>query len=119
MSIPEFNDIIEPNDQTEARREHLDKLREIVGNVYPNKFERTKISGDEDTISNLVAFTPIIEIVKQLKDATPEGAKPDQELKAQCPHFRSACGSAARDGQSGVRSFERRQKSFADLCSQR
>ena len=53
MKIAEFNDIIEPNDQTEARKEHLEKLREIVGNVYPNKFERTKISGEEDTITNI------------------------------------------------------------------
>ena len=45
MSIPEFNEIIEPNDQTEARKEHLKKLRELVGHVYPNKFDRTNITG--------------------------------------------------------------------------
>ncbi|MGI8640386.1 MAG: lysine--tRNA ligase [Pyrinomonadaceae bacterium] len=56
MNIPEFNEIIEPNDQTEARREHLEKLREIVGNVYPNKFERSNITGAEDTITRVVAF---------------------------------------------------------------
>ncbi|CAN5411541.1 lysine--tRNA ligase [soil metagenome] len=56
MSIPEFSEIIEPNDQTEARREHLEKLREIVGNVYPNKFERSNITGEEDTITRVVAF---------------------------------------------------------------
>ncbi|NJM53543.1 MAG: hypothetical protein HC846_09245 [Blastocatellia bacterium] len=53
MSIPEFDEIIEPNDQTEARREHLEKLSEIVGNVYPNKFDRTNITGAEDTIQTL------------------------------------------------------------------
>ena len=86
MNIPEFNDIIEPNDQTEARREHLEKLREIVGNVYPNKFERTKISGDEDTISNLLKFEAVAAIVGEIKDHISklnEGEKPDQEFKAQ------------------------------------
>jgi len=102
MSIPEFNDIIEPNDQTEARREHLDKLRTLVGNVYPNKFERTKISGDEDTISNLVNFAPIIEIVKELKAATPEGAKPDQELKAQLNEKLKAFGNVRISGRLAV-----------------
>ena len=82
MSIPEFNEIIEPNDQTEARREHLDKLRDVIGNAYPNKYERSNVTGAEDTISNVVNFAPIIEIVKELKDNTPENEKPDQELKA-------------------------------------
>lgn len=60
MTIP----FIEENDQTTARREHLDALRDLVGNVYPNKFERSEIveSGREDTISAIVekfrAFEP-------------------------------------------------------------
>jgi hypothetical protein len=29
-----------PNDQTEARREHLERLRDLIGNVYPNKYRR-------------------------------------------------------------------------------
>jgi lysyl-tRNA synthetase, class II len=81
MSIPEFDEIIEPNDQTEARREHLEKLRAIIGNAYPNKFERSRISGDEDTVTNVVHFAPVAEIAKQLRDNTPEGEKPNQELK--------------------------------------
>ena len=40
MSIPAFNEIVEPNDQTEARREHLERLRDLIGNVYPNKYRR-------------------------------------------------------------------------------
>src|SRR6185295_8728327 len=49
MSIP----FIEDNDQTQARREHLESLRALVGNVYPNKFERSRIVDPEreDTIS--------------------------------------------------------------------
>jgi lysyl-tRNA synthetase class 2 len=52
LSIP----FIEDNDQTSARREHLEALRELVGNVYPNKFERTEVvePGREDTISSIV-----------------------------------------------------------------
>ncbi|MGI8884882.1 MAG: hypothetical protein ACR2IA_11645 [Pyrinomonadaceae bacterium] len=65
MSISEFNDIIEPNDQTEARREHLNKLRDLIGNVYPNKYERSRISGAEDTISSVLSFEPVMELVKQ------------------------------------------------------
>src|SRR5688572_13894558 len=52
MPIP----FIEDNDQTAARREHLEALRELVGNVYPNKFERSRIvdAGKEDTITAIV-----------------------------------------------------------------
>jgi lysyl-tRNA synthetase class 2 len=52
LSIP----FIEENDQTAARRAHLEALRELVGNVYPNKFERSEIvePGREDTISSIV-----------------------------------------------------------------
>lgn len=62
MSLP----LIEENDQTIARRAHLDALRELVGNVYPNKFERSEIveQGREDTITSVVekfrAFEPKI-----------------------------------------------------------
>ena len=64
MSIP----FIEENDQTIARREHLDALRELVGNVYPNKFERSRIvdPGKEDTITAIVEkfrdFQPVEEL---------------------------------------------------------
>jgi hypothetical protein len=60
MSLP----FLEENDQTAARREHLEGLRQLVGNVYPNKFERSEIieTDREDTISGIVekfrAFEP-------------------------------------------------------------
>ncbi len=60
MSIP----FIEDNDQTSARRQHLEALRELIGNAYPNKFERSQIvePGKEDTITAIVekfcAFEP-------------------------------------------------------------
>ncbi len=52
MPIP----FIEQNDQVEARRQHLEALRELVGNVYPNKFDRSQVvePGSEDTISAIV-----------------------------------------------------------------
>ncbi|HEU4511251.1 MAG TPA: lysine--tRNA ligase [Pyrinomonadaceae bacterium] len=52
MSIP----FIEDNDQTIARRQHLDALHELVGNVYPNKFERSRVvdPNREDTITAIV-----------------------------------------------------------------
>ena len=52
MSIP----FIEENDQTIARRQHLDALHELVGNVYPNKFERSRVvdPNREDTITAVV-----------------------------------------------------------------
>ncbi len=84
MSIPEFSDIIEQNDQTAARREHLDKLRETVGNVYPNKFERSRVSGDEDTITNLLNFDPIKKIVNEIAEVVSklaEGERPPADVK--------------------------------------
>ncbi|HET7112227.1 MAG TPA: hypothetical protein VFI57_01230, partial [Pyrinomonadaceae bacterium] len=52
MSIP----FLEENDQTLARREHLHALKALVGNAYPNKFERTRIVDPEreDTITAVV-----------------------------------------------------------------
>ncbi len=53
MTVP----FIEENDQTRARHEHLDALRELVGNVYPNKFQRSDVSetpAGEDTITSIV-----------------------------------------------------------------
>jgi lysyl-tRNA synthetase class 2 len=54
MSTP----FIEDNDQTQARREHLWRIAQLVGNVYPNKFQRTNVTGSpegEDTITSVVA----------------------------------------------------------------
>jgi len=68
MSIPQFTEIVEPNDQTEARREHLETLRELIGNVYPNKFERSRVSGNEDTITRLLSFEPVSKIVKEITE---------------------------------------------------
>jgi len=77
MQIPQFDEIIEPNDQTRAREEHLAKLRELVGNVYPNRFERSCVTGDVDTITRIVNSPEIVEHIPQLA----EGERPSQEIK--------------------------------------
>ncbi len=71
MSVP----FIESNDQTEARREHLEELRKLVGNVYPNKFERSEVveAGREDTISSVAAK------FRAFEPNAPEGGRPAAE----------------------------------------
>jgi lysyl-tRNA synthetase class 2 len=64
---------IEDNDQTRARREHLEAISGIVGNVYPNKFERSRATGGEDTI------TAIIGKFKDKEPQSAEGQRPAQE----------------------------------------
>lgn len=84
MSIPEFEDIIEQNDQTEARLASLDAMRDLVGNVYPNRFARSAVSGTEDTISNVLGYAPIVEIVKEIKAVVAtlaERERPPAEIK--------------------------------------
>src|SRR3569623_1134901 len=84
MTIPEFEEIIEPNDQTAARREHLDALRDLVGNVYPNKFDRSRLTGREDTITHLLAWQPVVDASRDMADlkaTLKEGQRPPAELK--------------------------------------
>ncbi|MBK6749952.1 MAG: hypothetical protein IPG67_08080 [Acidobacteria bacterium] len=50
MSIPAFNEIIEQNDQTEARRASLEAIAHLVGNVS-EQIARVQVSGVEDTIT--------------------------------------------------------------------
>ncbi len=76
--------IIDGNDQVLARVEHLKALETLVGNSYPNKFERSRITGKEDSISNILAFEPIIEVVGEIKAhivTLNEGERPNPELK--------------------------------------
>jgi len=84
MSIPQFNEIVEPNDQTEVRREHLEALRKLVGNVYPNKFERSHISGTEDTITKLLNYEPVVRIADEMAQVVSklaERERPPAEIK--------------------------------------
>lgn len=82
-----YNDIIEQNDQTAARLEHLNAMRALVGNVYPNKFDRSRLTGSkegEDTISNILHFAPIIEATAEIREVVSklaERERPPAELK--------------------------------------
>lgn len=84
MNIPEFEEIISPSDQTDARHEHLEQLRDLVGNVYPNKFERSRISGSEDTITNLLCCESVAAITREIKEVISrlnENERPPVEIK--------------------------------------
>jgi lysyl-tRNA synthetase class 2 len=73
LSDTGLQNIIPDNDQTQARREHLEGLRQLVGNVYPNKFARSNVTesaAGEDTI------TSIVEGFKKYEPSVPEGQKP-------------------------------------------
>ena len=82
MNIPQFEEIVEPNDQTAARREHLEKLRELVGNVYPNKFERSKISGEADTISSLIRHEPVAAASREMADSPRDRTAPVEQISS-------------------------------------
>jgi lysyl-tRNA synthetase class 2 len=84
MSVPQFEEIIEPNDQTEARREHLARLRELIGNAYPNKFDRSRVSGTDDTITNVLKFEPIAAVATEIGEVVSklgERERPPAEIK--------------------------------------
>jgi lysyl-tRNA synthetase class 2 len=71
MPVP----FIEDNDQTQARLQHLEALRQLVGNVYPNKFERSQTVDPhrEDTI------TTIVEQYRSFAPEVQEGERPAPE----------------------------------------
>jgi lysyl-tRNA synthetase class 2 len=71
MSIP----FIEENDQTQVRRQHLEELRRLVGNVYPNKFERSRTTGVEDTITAIVENEEFKQYIPEVK----AGERPAQD----------------------------------------
>jgi len=82
--IPEFTEIIEQNDQTEARSEHLDALRDLVGNAYPNKFERSTLSGGEDTITAVLDHGLVADIAREMAEVRSklaERERPPADIK--------------------------------------
>jgi lysyl-tRNA synthetase, class II len=67
---------LEDNDQIQARREHLEALRRLVGNVYPNKFERSNVTENpagEDTI------TALVETFEKFEPRVADGQKPSAD----------------------------------------
>jgi lysyl-tRNA synthetase class 2 len=76
LSDTALQNIVPDNDQTRARREHLEALRQLVGNVYPNKFARSNVTENasaEDTI------TSIVEAFKKYEQRVNEGQKPSAD----------------------------------------
>ena len=73
MTIP----FMEPNDQTRVRYEHLEALRALVGNVYPNKFVRSDVT---DTASHEDTITSIVTAFKRYEPPVNEGEKPAPEV---------------------------------------
>src|SRR5438445_7367451 len=73
MTVP----FLEENDQTIARRQHLEALRALVGNVYPNKFVRSNIT---DTLAGEDTITTIVASFKRLEPKLPEGQKPSVDV---------------------------------------
>ena len=72
--LPE--DIVPDNDQTRARRQHLEAIQEFVGNAYPNKFVRTSLTESaegEDTITSITAA------FRKYEPEVKEGGKPAPE----------------------------------------
>jgi lysyl-tRNA synthetase class 2 len=71
MSVP----FIEENDQTRARQEHLEALRLLVGNAYPNKFDRSRTVDPqrEDTV------TAVVEKYRSFQPSVPAGERPAPE----------------------------------------
>jgi lysyl-tRNA synthetase class 2 len=73
MTVP----FLEENDQTVARREHLEALRALVGNVYPNKFERSNVT---DTTAGEDTITSIVAVFKSHEPPLIEGEKPSADV---------------------------------------
>src|SRR5437870_3475229 len=72
MTVP----FIEENDQTQARREHLEALRTLVGNVYPNKVGRSNVS---DTPAGADTITSVVASFRRLEPKVPEDQKPSPD----------------------------------------
>jgi len=73
MTVP----FIEENDQTLARREHLETLRKLVGNVYPNKFQRSNVT---HTVSGEDTVTSVVATFRRFEPQLAEGEKPSPEI---------------------------------------
>ncbi|HZI48001.1 MAG TPA: hypothetical protein VFD75_09395, partial [Pyrinomonadaceae bacterium] len=73
MTVP----FLEENDQTVARRDHLEALRHLVGNVYPNKFKRSNVT---DTTAGEDTITSIVAVFKKHEPPVNEGEKPSADV---------------------------------------
>src|SRR5919112_1582183 len=72
--LPE--EIVPDNDQTRARAEHLEKIREVVGNAYPNRFERSRVTESEEQEDTI---TSVVKAFGKYEPEVAEGARPSPE----------------------------------------
>jgi lysyl-tRNA synthetase class 2 len=87
--LPE--EIIPDNDQTRARLSHLEEIKALVGNAYPNQFRRTNLAGtsegedtvtaiaDRETIKRIVGDESFGEAFTLLASKVKEGSRPAPE----------------------------------------
>jgi lysyl-tRNA synthetase class 2 len=121
---------VEDNDQTRARREHLEQIRELVGNAYPNRFRRTSVTETpegEDTITSVLkAFKGHVPAPaegaerptpEQLEDANGELTKHTVRISGRIATPPRVMGKAAfvhlSDGQERLQIYVRRQDARA------
>jgi lysyl-tRNA synthetase class 2 len=64
------------NEQSQIRLAHLNQLRELVGNAYPNEFRRSNIL---NSIAGEDAITGLVEKYGPLAPHAPEGQRPAPE----------------------------------------
>jgi lysyl-tRNA synthetase, class II len=125
LSDTALQSIIPDNDQTQARREHLEALRQLVGNVYPNKFARSNVTENpsgEDTIASIVEafkkYQPLLRAGQ--KPAADELESANTELNKVCVRVAGRIAAPARvmgkaaflhlsDGTSRLQIYVRRQ----------
>ncbi|MBX3300479.1 MAG: lysine--tRNA ligase [Acidobacteria bacterium] len=84
MNIPSVDEIIGQNDQIAARRASLEAIAALVGNVYPNKFVRSRVSGGEDTITAVKNSDPVASAeaeMAEIKAGLAEGERPPADRK--------------------------------------
>jgi lysyl-tRNA synthetase class 2 len=87
--LPE--EIVPDNDQTRARLSHLEEIKALVGNAYPNKFQRTNLAhtaegedtitaiADRETIKRIVGDERFTEAFTLLESKVKEGTRPAPE----------------------------------------
>jgi lysyl-tRNA synthetase, class II len=91
MSTPLIGNVVEDNDQTRARLSHLEEIKALVGNAYPNQFRRTNLAGtsegedtvtaiaDRETIKRIVGDESFAEALTLLESKVREGSRPAPE----------------------------------------
>ena len=101
MTLP--TSILEDNDQTRARREHLREIEQLVGNAYPNKFQRTNVTESaegEDTITSIVRefkkYAPQVEAGARPTPEQLEEANAELGKTVRISGCRSGCSHAGR-----------------------